>query len=79
MVKIILIRSQFLVYLLSIEFIIVINYCIILVNLKYSTSSYIFIFIFMVTIVIGAVIGIRMIIAQSRSSDNQLEIILMKG
>jgi len=79
MLKILLVRRQFLVYLLVLEFIIIMNYVLILSSLKSSNRSYLLLFVFIVTIVIGAVVGISIMVAQSRSSDNQLELILIKG
>lgn len=77
--KIIAVRSQFLVYLLTIEVFIILGYTIILFKRRAWGISSMYVFVFIIVIVIGAVIGMRIVVGASRSSSKQIELIIIKG
>ena len=78
LIKVMFIRSNYLVFLIMIEVIILISFVLMIIIKGINTSSGLIVFILICLIVAGACLGISALVAVSRSFSKEVELFSIK-
>ena len=78
LIKIVLMRSNYLVFLIIIEILMLISFLLMIIIKGINTSSGIIVFILICLIVAGACLGMSALVAVSRSFSKEMELFFIK-